>query len=206
MAERKTSGLPLGDHIAGVAAGLFYRDGIHLVGVDRVAAEAEVTKRTLYRYFPSKEALIAAALRRGPRVRFPIDGPPVARLLGAFRTLVTFLEQTDFRGCPFINAAAELNDPRHAGRKIVLEATARRRAWFCRIAREAGATSPDQLGEQLDVLFDGALAGSAIAGTAAPARTALLAAEALIAIATTSPRVSRPRQPPNARPTARKAR
>ncbi len=172
----------LGDHIASVAATLFYREGINTVGVDRVAAEAAVTKRTLYRYFHSKDELIAAALKRGPRVRFPTEGTPKQRILGAFEMMIAFLDGTKLRGCPFMNGAAELSDPRHPGREIVRRATARRRAWFCELAVEAGA--PKQLGEQLDVLFDGALAGSMMASDLAPAKAALAAARTLVAAAT----------------------
>ncbi|HEY4439363.1 MAG TPA: helix-turn-helix domain-containing protein [Candidatus Elarobacter sp.] len=172
----------LGDHIASVAAKLFYREGINVVGVDRVAAEAEVTKRTLYRYFRSKDELIVAALKRGPRVRFPAEGTPKARMLGAFDMLIAFLDGTKLRGCPFMNGAAELADPRHPGREVVRRATERRRAWFRALAEEAGA--PAQLGEQLDVLFDGALASSMIATDLAPARAALAAAKALVNAAT----------------------
>src|ERR1700737_4342824 len=108
MAVRKPLGIPLADHIAMVAAGLFYREGIHVVGVDRIAAEAEVTKRTLYRHFRSKDALVAAALRRAPKIRFPREGTPRSQITGAFRAMIGFIEQTAYRGCPYIIASAEL--------------------------------------------------------------------------------------------------
>src|SRR5579863_3795114 len=107
---------PLERHIANVAAELFYKHGIHAVGVDRIALEAEVTKRTLYRYFPSKDVLIAAALKYSPRIRFPSEGDPAEQIVGAFRAVALFLKDTSYRGCPYIIVAAELIDPNHPAR------------------------------------------------------------------------------------------
>jgi len=181
MAVRKPQGIPLAEHIAAVAAGLFYREGIHLVGVDRIAAEAGITKRTLYHHFRSKDELVAAALRRAPKIAFPREGDPADRIAGAFRAMVDFLRRGAYRGCPYIIAAAELADPHHPGRAVVRELGAKRRAWFHARAAEAGARDPDLLAEQLEVLFDGALAGASKRGETVPAEAALAAAEALLA-------------------------
>jgi len=181
MAVRKPLGIPLSDHIAAVAAGLFYREGIHVVGVDRVAAEAEITKRTLYRHFRSKDELVAAALRRSPRISFPREGDPAERIIGAFQAMIDFLRRGAYRGCPYIIASAELTDPRHPGRIVVRTMAAKRRAWFRDRAAEAGARDPEMLSEQLDVLFDGALASSSKRGETLPAEAALVAAQALLA-------------------------
>ena len=186
MAVRTSHGVPIPEHIALVAAELFYREGIHLVGVDRVAAEAEVTKRTLYRHFRSKDELVAAALRRSPRMSFPREGAPEERIAGAFRTMVEFVRNNAYRGCPYIIASAELADPRHPGRAVVRDFVLKRRAWFRNRAAEAGARDPDLLAEQLDVLFDGALASAAKRGDTAPAEAALIAAQTLLALACAS--------------------
>lgn len=183
MAHHTSTGLPLADHIAIVAADLFYREGIHAVGVDRVAAQADITKRTLYRYYRSKDELVAAALRRGAKIRFPAEGDPTDRIIGAFRALVDFLHDSRYRGCPYINAAAELTDRSHPGRVVIEQMTTRRRNWFRQRAAEAGATSSALLAEQLDVLFDGALANAAKRGVDDPAVAALAAAEALLSAA-----------------------
>jgi AcrR family transcriptional regulator len=181
MAVRKPVGVPLGDHIARVAGELFYREGIHLVGVDRVAAEADVTKRTLYRYFRSKDDLVAAALRRAPRISFPREGGAAERIAGAFGMMIEFVRRNAYRGCPYIIASAELSDPRHPARAVVRELAEKRRAWFRDRAAEAGASDPELLAEQLDVLFDGGLASATKRGESAPAEAALVAAEALLA-------------------------
>lgn len=167
-------------HIAKVASALFYRDGIHAVGVDRIADEARITKRTLYHHFRSKDELIAAALRASPIASFPRDGTPVERILGAFDALGTFLRDGDFRGCPFIFFTAELTDRRHPARQIIERRIAQRRAWFADLARQAGARKPLELAEQLDVLFDGALAAGAKRCDVQPARAAAAAARILM--------------------------
>jgi AcrR family transcriptional regulator len=192
MSTRYSADVPLSDHIARVAAGLFYREGIHQVGVDRVAAEAEVTKRTLYRHFRSKDALVAAALRRAPRIRFPREGSPRAQIAGAFRAMIEFLKDSAYRGCPYIIVAAELVDVRHPARVLVTDLVRKRRRWFFDRIVEAGVTQPDLLAEQLEVLFDGALANATKRGETAPAEAALLAAEALLDAA---PRMKRREKP-----------
>lgn len=183
------------DYIAEVAAGLFYRDGIHAVGVDRVAATAGLTKRTLYRHFRSKDELIAASLRRAPRVQFPEHGEPVERILGAFDMLETFLDGSDYRGCPYIIFTAELTAPRHPARRMIEHLLEKRRTWFRDRATEAGLTNPDDVAEQLDVLFDGAAASGAKRGDLVAARTAKRVARMVIANAAPANRASAPKAP-----------
>ncbi len=182
-------------HIARVAARLFYEQGIHAVGVDRIADEAKITKRTLYHHYSSKDELIAASLRVSPIVVFPTEGKPVERIAGAFENLGRFLESTRYRGCPFIFYAAELVDRDHPARAIIEQLVAKRRAWFRDLAVQAGAARPQALAEQLDVLFDGALAAGAKRGELAPARAALSAARALLDIAIAQSANSRPKAP-----------
>jgi AcrR family transcriptional regulator len=171
---------PLERHIAIVAAELFYKHGIHAVGVDRIALEAEVTKRTLYRYFASKDTLIAAALKYSPRIRYPSEGDPAEQIVGAFRAVADFLKDTSYRGCPYIIVAAELTDPKHPARQIVRERIALRKRWFAERARDAGAALPELLAEQLNLLFDGMLAHGAKVGDSEAGEAAVAAASALL--------------------------
>jgi AcrR family transcriptional regulator len=169
-------------HIASVAATLFYRDGIHAVGVDRIALEAGVTKRTVYHHYASKDDLITAALRVSPIITFPREGAPIERILGAFAALKDFLSRTEFRGCPYIFFTAELVDRNHPARHMVQRRVAQRRAWFVEMAQAAGAKDPASLAEQLDVLFDGALASGTKREDLRPADAAAKAARTLIAL------------------------
>jgi AcrR family transcriptional regulator len=173
----------LKEHLARVAADLFYRHGINTVGVDRIADAAGVTKRTLYHHYASKDELITAALRVSPIIDLPRDGTPVERIIGAFLALKEFLARTEYRGCPYIFFTAELVDRNHPARHVVQRRIAKRRAWFAELATAAGARDPVMLAEQLDVLFDGALASGTKREDLRPAEAAVSAARALIELA-----------------------
>lgn len=171
----------MADYIAEVAASLFYRDGIHAVGVDRIADTAGITKRTIYRHYRSKDELIAGALRHAPRVPFPDEGSPVERIAGAFTMLESFLTDTHYRGCPYIIFTAELTSPGHPARLLIERYLAKRRAWFRERASEAGVANPVQVAEELDVLFDGAVASGAKRGDLTAVRTAARVARMVVA-------------------------
>ena len=101
-----------------VAGRLFYAEGIHAVGVDRVIAEAGVAKATLYAHFASKEDLVAVYLERqsawwvaAAEERAGTGGGRLARALAPFDILAERAASPGYRGCPFINAAAEFPEP-----------------------------------------------------------------------------------------------
>ena len=96
------------DRILETADRLFYLQGIRAVGVDTIAAEIGISKRTLYNHFPSKDALISAYLARRFVAPRPSDKSPVEQILGTFDLLERRFSAKDFRGCPFVNAVAEL--------------------------------------------------------------------------------------------------
>jgi AcrR family transcriptional regulator len=154
---------------------LFYREGIRAVGIDRIIAESDVAKASLYAHFASKDELIEAYLtRRSSRWRSHVEAEladvedPTRRLLHVFELLVVSIRDPDFRGCPFINAASEFPEPDHPARVV----TDRHRAWLRRLfVREAtigGADDPQALARALVLLYDGAL----VAGELDSARTA----------------------------------
>src|SRR6266849_10842168 len=87
---------------------LFYLQGIRAVGVDTIAAEIGISKRTLYNHFPSKDELISAYLSRRFTHAPVSDKPPAQQILGTFDSLERRFARSDFRGCPFVNAVAEL--------------------------------------------------------------------------------------------------
>jgi AcrR family transcriptional regulator len=199
MRLRGPAGKPTADYIAEVAAALFYRDGIHAVGVDRIADTAGLTKRTMYRYYRSKDELIAASLRHAPRVPFPECGPPAERIVGAFTMLEEFLTGSQYRGCPYIIFTAELTDPGHPARRLIERLLAKRRAWFRDRAAEAGFAEPDRLAEELDLLFDGAVSSGAKRCDVVAAQTAKRMAATIVRSASAS-RSSRPGVPAPPRP------
>jgi len=148
------------------AAGrLFYRDGIRPVAMDAVAEMAGITKRTLYYHFDSKDDLVIAYLRHtGERLDASLahamsrrGGSAMDRLRGLFEDLEARFAREEFRGCPFVNAAAELTDSAPA-RAEAATYKERMRAWFETMVRELGARDPVALSEQLAILLDGAIA------------------------------------------------
>ena len=172
---------PMKDRILDTAEQLFYRAGIRATGVDTIAAEVGISKRTLYNHFPSKDALIAAYLRRGFYEQRPSDLPPVAQILRNFDRLEKGFAARDFRGCRFVNAVAELGDDDRAARKIAVDFKEGRRLWFRERLSAAGAKDADGLATQLAMLVDGAIAMAMVRDDPSVARAAARAARVLLA-------------------------
>lgn len=179
---------PGAQRILDVASELFYWRGIHAVGVDTIAAESGVTKRTLYDQFGSKDGLIVAYLQARDRrwralITSRLDAEhsdPVHRALVPFDVLFDWLAPST-RGCSFVNAFAELPEPEHPGRQAVVAEKKWLRGLFRELLAEAGAENPDELAVQLLSLHEGAIVCYSMAGEANVAATVRAAAEALIA-------------------------
>ena len=148
----------MNERILQTADRLFYLQGIRAVGVDTIAAEIGISKRTLYNHFPSKDALIAAYLTRRFGEPRPSDKPPVAQILGTFDVLERRFADKGFRGCPFVNAVAEMGAEDRAVRKIAVAFKESRRVWFRDRLLELGVTDAEALATQLVLLVDGAIA------------------------------------------------
>src|SRR3954467_8080774 len=146
------------DRILETADRLFYLQGIRAVGVDTIAAEIGISKRTLYNHFPSKDALISAYLARRFVQPRPSAKPPVEQILGTFDSLERRFSAKDFRGCPFVNAVAELGSEDQSVRKIAIEFKESRRLWFRDHLMRLGVTDAEGLATQLAVLVDGSIA------------------------------------------------
>jgi AcrR family transcriptional regulator len=162
---------------------LFYGQGIRAVGVDTIAAEIGISKRTLYNYFPSKDDLIVAYLSRRIRPAEESDLAPAEQILGDFDRLERSFASGVFRGCPFVNAVAELKEPKHAANKIALAFKEQRRTWFRDLLERLGVADPDRLATQLLLLVDGAIAAALVRGDPKVARAARDAARILLAAA-----------------------
>jgi AcrR family transcriptional regulator len=146
--------------ILDTAAQLFYLEGINATGVERLAAEASVSKRTLYQHFPSKTAVVEEYLRSmeqhvADTVIHPIDDlPPRQRMLAAFDGHSG--SGDTFRGCPFHNAAVESAGTMPGVADIVRTSKLGFADWLTELAGQAGAADPRQLGGELAVLYEGA--------------------------------------------------
>jgi AcrR family transcriptional regulator len=159
------------ERLLATASDIFYREGIHGVGVDRILDEAGVTRATMYRHFEGKEALVVAYLDREDatiRGYFEAASDPSltpSQLLSAvIHGIADDIERRHTRGCPFINAAAEYPDPASPVREVVT----RHRSWFrdtlLALVADAGLANPAQVAGSLVLLRDAALVGGYLDG------------------------------------------
>lgn len=166
-----------------VADELFYADGITATGIDRLIAEAQVTKATFYKQYGSKDALILEYITgRDTAVRDALTAltaegaGPAAVLSAVIDAVVADIARPDFRGDPFLNAAAEFASPGHAVRIAITE----HRDWFTGFLedrfRELGFARPGASADEFSLMRDGAVcgayAGDAVAATSAFVRAA----------------------------------
>jgi len=183
MTSRDAARQAMQDRILETTDRLFYGQGIRAVGVDTIAAEIGISKRTLYNYFPSKEALIVAYLSRRAVPRTVSDRPPLEQILGVFDWLDRWFASKAFRGCPFVNAVAEIGERSHPATKIAVNQKERRRVAFRDILTGLGVADPDGLATQLTILVEGAMAAALVRDDPAMARAAKSAARVLLTAA-----------------------
>jgi AcrR family transcriptional regulator len=166
---------------------LFYTEGVHTVGIDRIIERAGVAKASLYNLFGSKEALVVAYLAsRHDHTTSQLTeaigsvDDPRQKILAVFETQAQQYEQSDFNGCAFIAASTE--EPSGG---LVEQAADQFRTWiramFTDLAEQAGAPDQGSLGRQLHLIYDGAgLAGRMDHHDPAIAPSARDAVEALL--------------------------
>lgn len=169
------------ERILETADRLFYLRGIRAVGVDTIAAEIGISKRTLYNHFPSKDELIAAYLQRRFTQAPASDKPPVEQILGTFDRLERGFAAKGFRGCPFVNAVAELGSEDRSVKKIAIAFKESRRIWFRDLLKQLDVADADGLATQLTLLVDGAIAQDLVRDDPSMARAAKQAARVLLA-------------------------
>jgi AcrR family transcriptional regulator len=153
------------DRIQHAAKELFYRQGIRATGVEEVCRVAEATKMSLYRAYPSKDALVAAILEEDAAAWdqwFEGVTGAVPDAAGKLRALVESIaakvENPAYRGCPMLLAQAEFPDPDHPTHRLVACKKQRMRDTMVELVREAGIEDPDMVADTLAMLFDGAWA------------------------------------------------
>lgn len=177
------------DRILTTARDLFYKAGARAVGVDTVVAESGVAKTSLYRWFPSKDALIVAVLEQESKDRWAgwdrtaqaADSEPRARLRAHLNGIVRYVSSSRFRGCPFMNITAEFADPEHPARKLAHEEMEElRRRLRGLVDKIEGVRDPVELTEQLLLLVDGAFSSAQALGKQGPQQFLVVAADALV--------------------------
>ena len=169
------------------ASRIFYAEGIHAVGVDRIVADAKVTRATFYRHFPGKEDLVLAYLRevhameRGAIEAAVAGAPaPTEALLATAAAIAATIRSPGFRGCAFLNAAAEYP---HAGHPVHEQILAHRQ-WFLdlltSLLAQVAAESSDAAARHFVMLRDGAMTAGCLTDPVAVSETFLLGVEALL--------------------------
>jgi AcrR family transcriptional regulator len=176
-----------GARLLRTATRIFYAEGIHSVGIDRLTAEAQVTRATLYRHFSGKEDLVLSylgqadqAIRDQVATAAESSASAAGRLRAVARSITEGIRSSGFRGCAFLNAAAEYPDPDHPVHRAVLS----HRQWFLDtvtdLLAEAGATPADKAGRRFVMLRDGAMAAGCLFDPGLIAETFLEGVEELL--------------------------
>ncbi|PSL52273.1 TetR family transcriptional regulator [Saccharothrix carnea] len=170
------------------ASRLFYSEGLHSVGIDRIVSEASVTRATLYRHFPSKDELVVAYLSEADRViRTQVEAArttdlaPDDAVRAVARSIADGIRSSGFRGCAFLNAAAEYPDPDHPAHQAVVG----HRQWFLRTVTElvaqTGCAEPEPAARHFVMLRDGAMAAGCLSDPDPVCETFLLGVDDLLA-------------------------
>ena len=158
------------DDIVRNAFELFYRQGFHATGVDQLSREGGITKRTLYRYFPTKEELVQATLchrdeRFFARMRERIEREPEALRPAAYvEFIVEWTREAGFHGCAFINAAAEYPDSADAAHAIAAGHKAALRDYLDGLCLAAGLPDAQAKGAALFLIGEGLTVSAQVSG------------------------------------------
>ena len=178
---------PARDRIFETARELFYQHGIRAVGVEAIAAEAEATKMTLYRNFPSKDELVAEVLREQERdywiwwdeVVGCTCGDPRMQLEAVFDAFEAKACTADVHGCPLSNAAIELHEENHPAQVVSVNYKKELHRRLIDLSHRAGAKD-DDLADALMLLMEGAATARVTLGADGPVRAVARSARALI--------------------------
>lgn len=160
------------DLIVNEALKLFYRNGFHATGVDRIIAQAGVSKKTLYSHFRTKDELILATLRKRDemfrnkmmRETERRAESPEECLLTVFDFLADWFHEEDFSGCMFINASAEFADQDNPSHMACAEHKRLVAEYICQQAELAGAKDPQALSHEINLLMEGAIVYAHVMG------------------------------------------
>lgn len=192
MTDRNVSRPDARQRILDTAGRLFYSEGFRAVGVDRVVAEADVAKMTLYKHFPSKDDLILATLKQTDADVAAMFEQGIRRHLARgedrvdafFSALGDWFKSSRFRGCSFINATVELADPEHPASEF----SAAHKQQFHDLIREiiatrAGPGAAEEIAPAVALLVEGAIVAAVMQQSSAPADVARRATSRLLAAA-----------------------
>lgn len=199
MSEGKPAGT-VRQRLLRAADELFYREGVHSVGIDRILEHAGVARASLYSTFGSKEELVRAYLEerarqvkeRTERCISGVDDPH-ERILAVFDGLADRVAEGGYYGCPFMRAYAEGPPGPSAAREVASAYRTWRHELFARLAREGGSRDADAAARELSILYDGAAVAAAMDADPGAAIAARSAVERLLGEPVGSSTKNRPR-------------
>jgi len=176
------------DELLHKALDIFYRDGFHATGMDKLVAETGISKTSMYKHFRTKEEMILAVLRlRDENFRNwlyrridELADSPRAQLLAMFDAMEEWFALPAFRGCMFIKASAEFQEKEHP---VYVQSAEHKRLLFDhfkKVAAAADSSDPELLARQLLLLKEGAIVTAAMGHSQTPAQDAKAAAIILL--------------------------
>ncbi len=156
--------VPTRDAVLNIASDLFYREGVRAVGMDLIVERSGIAKTTIYRHFPTKDALVEAFLdgedaafwAQWEAVVAPHSNAPREALHALCDWVCGKVARDAFRGCPQINVGAEFADTDHPARRIARRHKAQMVQRLTAICRQLDEASAALRGQQIALLFDGA--------------------------------------------------
>ena len=175
------------ERILATARELFYAEGIRAVGIDTIIERSGVAKATLYHHFPSKEALIEAYLQDRDHAfwswfdqAIDQEQEPAAQLLSFFAAVIAKVSTPGYRGCGFLNSAAEFPHTDHSGYHLPRATKQKMRLRLLQLCQQLPLTEPVPLADQLFLLAEGCFASAPMFDLPGPAVYAREAARSLI--------------------------
>lgn len=178
---------PLNARLLASTEKLIYSGGIHATGMDAIVRESGVARRSIYKLYPNKEELVAAALQgRDERwMSWFIEetsraSTPIGRLESVFLALRQWFDAADFHGCAFINAAGELGVTNPEIGAVSARHKERLLSYLRELTNESGLANPDEVATYFLILIDGATAVAMVTGDASAADSAGRAAALLL--------------------------
>lgn len=174
--------------IVAKALKVFYSSGFHATGMDTLVREIGISKTSIYKHFSSKEDLIAAVLTlRDENFRAWLfermardSSDPLDQILTLFEALDEWFRSDDFRGCMFINAAAEFPDPKDPIRSQVADHKEEVRAHLESLLIAAGYDDAKVMSRKLALLKEGAISAAYLSHSTSAAQEASDIAKALL--------------------------
>jgi AcrR family transcriptional regulator len=170
------------------ANAVFYERGIAGVGMADIRDDSGVSLRRLYTLFPSKKELVAAWLTDRHTTWMDWFTSSVDRrraageepLLAAFDAVAEWAESPGYRGCAFVNSAAEAAEIDDTHRRIIAAHKEALLAYLGSLAADRGVATPDRLGRMVGALLDGAMVEAAVLSSREPIVAAREAAALLL--------------------------